>query len=167
MKGRISRRQFWTAWGTALGVALLPALLATLPPFLGPDGRALIMRAFAPLCHQIPARSPHLMGTQLAVGHRVYGILLGLALGSLTFPLHIQWDDLFHRRAPRILAATALPMALDWTLGWLGLWANTPLSRMATGGLFGMVAGYILTRAIVQAEASAFGTQTATPQSAN
>lgn len=162
-----SGRSFWLAWGAALGVALLPALLASLPPFLGAEGRALIMRAFAPFCHQMSSRSPHLLGTQLAVGHRVYGILLGLALGAFAFLLLVQWDDLLYRRAPRLLAAIAVPMAIDWGLGWLGLWANTPLSRMGTGGLFGVVAGYYLTRALVQAGVSSFRTQMTTPQSAD
>lgn len=138
-------------WGAAVGVALLPVVLATLPPFLGEEARALLMQAFAPFCHQMPSRSPYLMGVQLAVGHRVYGILLGLVLGSVAYLPLIRWDRILDRRAPWVLAVAVLPMITDWTLGWLDLWATMPLSRMVTGGLFGAVAGLYLTRAFVQA----------------
>lgn len=150
MTRRTSGRSFWLAWGAAVGVALLPVVLATLPPFLGGEARAMLMQAFAPFCHQMPTRSPYLMGVQLAVGHRVYGILLGLALGSVAYLSLIQWDRILDRRAPWVLAVAVLPMITDWTLGWLDLWATIPLSRMATGGLFGAVAGLYLTRAFVQ-----------------
>lgn len=142
---------FWKGWAAALGVAFLPLLLASTPPFLGPSGRALIMRVFAPLCHQMPSRSPYLWGVQLAVGHRVYGLLMGLSLGAIAFAALVRHDQVVRRWTPQIFAVSALPMAVDWALGWFGLWANTPLSRMLTGGLFGVAAGYWLTRAILQA----------------
>lgn len=154
MTRRTSRRSFWLAWGAAVGVALVPVVLATLPPFLGGEARALLMQAFAPFCHQMPSRSPYLMGVQLAVGHRVYGILLGLVLGSVAYLPLIRWDRILDRRAPWVLAASTLPMLTHWTLGWLDVWATMPLSRMATGGLFGAAAGLYLTRAFVQSAPS-------------
>lgn len=142
-------RAFWKGWAAALAVALLPAVLATLPPFLGVAGRALLMQAFASVCHQLPAYSPHLGGVQLAVGHRVYGILWGLSLGTIAFLWLRRWDDALDRHAALALGTAALPMALDWGLHAAGWWAKTPASRLATGLLFGLAAGYFLTRAIV------------------
>ena len=142
-------RKFWAGWAVALGVALLPVALATLPPFLGPAGRTLVMQAFAPLCHQIPAYSPHLGGVQLAVGHRIYGMLWGLVLGTVALLWLRRWDDALDQRAALVLGAAALPMALDWWLHAAGWWTKTPASRLATGLLFGLAAGYFLARAIV------------------
>lgn len=153
MKHRTAEKTFWMAWLGVFGVALLPALLATLPPFLGVEGRAVVMNAFARFCHQMPSRSPHLLGVQLAVGHRTYGMLVGLALGSLAVLFLLRWTGVLDRYMPRVLAAAALPMAVDWGLGVLGLWANTPLSRMLTGGLFGLVAGYYVTQGLVPTQA--------------
>lgn len=151
MTGSTIQKVYWKEWGAAFGIALLPVMLASIPPFLDPIGRALVMRVFEPLCHQMPSRSPHVWGVQLAVGHRVYGILMGFPLGAIFFAALVRQDSVLQRWAPQIVAAAALPMAVDWALGWMGLWANTPLSRMFTGALFGVVAGYWLTRAILQA----------------
>lgn len=146
-------------------VTLLPVVLATLPPFVGSEGRTLLMQAFAPVCHQMPSRSPYLMGVQLAVGHRVYGILIGLALGSISYLPLRRWDRIFSRHPRWVLAGGVLPMAVDWVVGVVGLWANTPVSRMVTGGLFGVVASLFLTRAIVQAALSAPRQRDASPDS--
>lgn len=145
----ISNDRFRIAWAVALGVALLPAVLATLPPFLGPAGRTLIMGAFAPFCHQLPAYSPHIGGVQLAVGHRIYGVLWGLVVSALAFPGLLRWDGFLNRQAAGVLGAAALPMALDWTADALDFWAKTPASRLVTGLVFGTAAGYYLARALV------------------
>jgi uncharacterized membrane protein len=145
------KRVYWKEWAAAFGLTLLPVLLASAPPFLSPSGRVLIMMVFEPFCHQMPARSPHLWGVQLAVGHRIYGMLLGFPFGAVAFAVLLRHDPVLRRWAPQILAVTTLPMAVDWALGWFGLWPNSALSRMLTGGLFGVAAGYWLTRAILQA----------------
>jgi uncharacterized membrane protein len=111
------------------------------------------MRVFEPFCHQMLSRSPHLWGVQLAVGHRVYGLLMGLPLGAVAFAALVRHDPALRWWAPQIFAVSALPMVVGWALGWFGLWPNTPLSRMLTGGLFGVAAGYWLTRAILGSRA--------------
>lgn len=141
---------YWAAWAAALGAMLLLVTLATLPPFLGPEGRMLVMNAFAPFCHQLPAYSPHINGVQLAVGHRVYGILWGLVLGVLIFPGLLRWDGFWDRYARYVLIAAALPMTLDWTADALELWTKTSASRLTTGILFGLAAGYYLARAVAK-----------------
>ena len=136
----------------AFSVTLFPVLLATLPPFLEPEGRTMVMNGFAPFCHQIPSRSPHVMGVQLAVGHCTYGILLGLPLGSFAFLLFRRWERLLAHHLPSVLAIAALPMAIDWALGAFDLWGNTPTSRVLTGGFFGLAAAYYVTRGVVPTE---------------
>ena len=47
-----------------------------------------------------------------------------------------------------ILLAAALPAGVDWIGDVMGWWTNTPASRMATGGIFGIIAGYFLAKAV-------------------
>lgn len=149
MTRRTEKQTFWMVWLGVVGLGMLPVLLATLPPFLEPEARAAVMQAFAPFCHQMPSRSPHLMGVQLAVGHRTYGLLAALPLGSLSVLFLHRWSGILDRHMPRVLLAAALPMAIDWALGASGLWANVPLSRGLTGGLFGLTIGYYVTKGLV------------------
>lgn len=157
MTRRMGRRTIWKVWLGVVGLAMLPVLLATLPPFLEPEARVAVMQAFAPFCHQMPSRSPHLMGVQLAVGHRTYGLLAALPFGSLSVLFLHRWSGILHRHMPRILLAAALPMAVDWILGTSGLWANVPLSRGLTGGLFGLTIGYYVTQGVVPLETAPTG----------
>lgn len=150
MKSSPAVNPFWSAWFATLGATLFVVVLATLPPFLGETGRAVLMNAFAPFCHQLPAYSPHINGVQLALGHRMYGITWGLMLGTIGFLGLVRWDGFLNRRAAGVLAVFALPMTLDWTAHAIGWWAKTPGSRFLTGALFGIAAGYYLTRAVVQ-----------------
>ena len=48
------------------------------------------------------------------------------------------------RQIGLLLGLSIVPVAADWALGALGIWANTPLSRTLTGGLFGLAAGVVL-----------------------
>lgn len=141
---------FWVGWSLALGLTGLVLGLAVLPPFVGPDLRAALMQGFSTVCHQFPSRSPHIDGVQLAVCHRCFGIYTGLPLAALVFLLLGQWDETLGRYAPFILFGALVPPGLDWLLGVLGVWHNTPWSRLATGALFGLVAGYYLARAFSQ-----------------
>ena len=147
--GRRSAR-FWWGWGLALVLTGVLLILATLPPFVGPGWRILLMEGFSTTCHQIPERSPAMGGVPLAVCHRCYGIYWGLPLAALVFLGLTRWDAFLNRYAGLVLLGALLPTSLDWLLSVLGLWHNTPLSRMATGGLLGLVAGYYLARALSQ-----------------
>ncbi len=142
--------RFWWGWGLALGMTGLLLFMATLPAFLGPGARHLVMQSFSAVCHQIPERSPSLNGIVLAVCHRCYGIYWGLPLAAFVFLALIRWDVFFNRYAGLVLLAALIPTSLDWGLGVLGVWHNTPWSRVLTGGLLGLVAGYYLARALAQ-----------------
>lgn len=149
---RQSRRfptRFWLGWGIALALTLLVVLLISLPPFAGTGFRTALMYGFSTVCHQIPARSPHLDGVQLAVCHRCYGIYLGLPLAVFVYLSLFRFDAFLSRYARWILGLSLLPASIDWGLGATGIWHNTPTSRLLTGGIFGLVAGAYLVRALV------------------
>ncbi|MGH9935589.1 MAG: hypothetical protein ACREAM_05035, partial [Blastocatellia bacterium] len=56
------------------------------------------------------------------------------------------------RFPPRwILIGAAIPTAIDFTGGILGLFANTFLSRALTGILFGAVAAFYITPSLISA----------------
>lgn len=140
----------WVGWSLAFGLTLLVLVLVMLPPFLGEGPRYLLMRFFSALCHQIPERSPHLHGVSLAVCHRCLGIYGGLPLAALAFLAVARWDDRISRAARFLIPASLIPPGADWLGGALGLWTNTPATRVLTGAVFGLVAGYFLTRALVE-----------------
>jgi len=128
------------AWGSLLATTAFVLAVALSTPLLSPAGRAAVMHLFAPVCHQIPVRSPFVDGVQLALCDRCAGIYLGLVVGVATVGVgHRLW-----RRAGRydryLLLGSLGPIGIDWIGPLLGLWANTPISRSLTGLFFGVVA---------------------------
>ena len=121
------------------------AVLASLPPWVSEPVRIALMYGFDPLCHQIAERSPHVDGVQIAVCHRCYGILVGLAIGPVA-ALIIRGR--VNRYASLLIVASLIPLALDWGLGIVGIWENTAASRLITGAIFGVVAGILVTKAM-------------------
>lgn len=78
----------------------------------------------------------------------------GLFSGALIFGYVRRWDAFLMRWSGVILfAAVAIP-GIDWLLGYTGLWANTVITQTATGGVFGIVAGYYFARACAKAGTS-------------
>ena len=76
------------------------------------------------------------------------------SLAVLGFLALTRWDSVLWKHSRSIILLALVPTSLDWLLGVLGVWPNTPLSRLATGGLLGLVAGYYLARAMGQVFAS-------------
>jgi len=98
---------------------------------------------FAPICHQLPARSFFVAGHPMAVCHRCTGIYAGLFLSSLIrFDNDPPLGSLISLRL-FVLSGSA-PILLDAVLPYAGLWTNTPLSRTSTGLIFGVVLGCLL-----------------------
>ncbi len=143
-------------WLAALGAVGTLAVLAVLPPVLGGDAGTFVHHAFAAVCHQMPERSPHLAGGPVALCHRCSGVLVGLLAGLALAPLAGASLLAGVRRRPQglWLVAALVPTAVDWGLGALGVWANTPLSRTLTGALFGATAGLILAANLLAARRS-------------
>lgn len=161
--------RMWRLWlGSVAGAALLVGL-AVMPPWLPPWARWLLMEAFAPLCHQLPARSPTIDGTHIAVCDRCIGIYAGLLSGvvlaavlrAAARPVCRQWLHTSSLTWDRLLstlryalAGALIPLALDWIGPFIGAWTpfhgwqNSPVSRVGTGALLGVVAGLFLVVAI-------------------
>jgi uncharacterized membrane protein len=135
-------------WLLSLAVGLGIVVLATLPPFVGEAAGSYLMQAFEMVCHQLPGRSPHIDGVQLAVCHRCYGIYWGLPLASLLY-LGIKGRRLDRRVAPLVLGLSLVPIIVDWGGDAVGLFTNTPGSRTVTGLLFGGVAGLFFVWSLV------------------
>ncbi len=100
------------------------------------------------ICHQQPARSLHILGHQLGVCSRCFGVYLGLFLGFAIYPL---WRELSEVEPPPRywLFLSMIPIAIDWTLGIFGIWENTHWSRLITGMILGIACGTYIVPAVV------------------
>jgi uncharacterized membrane protein len=113
--------------------------LIIIAPLTAPSQLATsIYRGFAVVCHQIPERSYFIAGHKLAVCSRCTGLYAGFVLTFLLYPLlrplrSIDWPP------PVWLVLAATPMAIDFSLTFLGIWENTHTSRLLTGLLLGGV----------------------------
>ncbi len=138
----------WSGWIFAFLITLFIATLVTLTPIYPPGIRSVVMSAFAGVCHQLPGRSPHLNGIQLAVCHRCFGIYWALPVAAVLYALTRGLWPIRRRNGILILILSALPAGIDWAGDILGWWVNTPASRMTTGAIFGITAGYFFARAL-------------------
>lgn len=126
----------------ALGSLAMMALIIVAPlalnagyPFLGQK----LYRAFSYVCHQIPERSFFLAEHQFAVCSRCTGLYAGFTIAAVIYPL-VRSLRRIDAPARKWLFIGAAPLALDFALGFLGIWNNAHFSRFATGALLGAVA---------------------------
>jgi uncharacterized membrane protein len=112
-----------------------PLAVKTGHPFWG----LTMYRAFSYVCHQIPERSFFIAGHQFAVCARCTGLYAGFTVATVVYPLVCSLRQI-EAPARKWLFIAAAPLAIDFTLGFLGIWNNTHFSRFATGALLGAVA---------------------------
>lgn len=108
-----------------------------------------IYKAFSFVCHQIPDRSFHLAGHQFAVCSRCTGLYAGFAVAALAYPLvrSLKTTD----TPPRLwLILAAVPLAVDFALGYFSIWENNHLSRFTTGALLGAVAVFYIVPGLLE-----------------
>ena len=98
-----------------------------------------IYRAFSYLCHQIPERSFFIAGHQFAVCARCTGLYAGFAAATIVYPL-VRTLRMTEAPPRKWLFLAAAPLAIDFAVGYFGIWENTHSSRFATGALLGAVA---------------------------
>jgi uncharacterized membrane protein len=145
-------RRVRAAWGAALGVAGGLVALIVAAPLLRAGGAVMwadsIYKAFGMVCHQMDARSFHVEGFQLAVCARCFGLYVGALAGVAAYPLA---RPLTRRDMPgrAWLLAASLPTAVDFALGFFGVWENTHLSRFLTALLLGAVTAFYIVPGIV------------------
>ena len=157
MSGRDARNARFV-WYGLLAVTSGVLILAMLPPILPVPLQAVVREGFAPVCHQLPGRSPHIGGVPVALCDRCSGIYVGLVVGvagtgwgaSLWAPLGAY--------GRYVLLGALVPMGLDWAGPLLQVWGNGPTSRILTGLLFGGVAASYVTARLLHRKARASGT---------
>lgn len=98
-----------------------------------------IYRAFSVLCHQRPDRSYFIDGHKLAVCSRCTGLYAGFVITLLLYPL-IRSLRTTTTPPARWLLLAVVPMGIDFSLTFFGIWENTHTSRLLTGALLGSVA---------------------------
>jgi len=128
---------FWAISAILVTLLVLPILIAPLAAAGGHSEIAAgIYRAFAPFCHQLSERSYFIDGHKLAVCSRCTGIYFGFVFTLLLYPLvRSLRNAAFPARRWLILAT--LPLIVDWSLTFFGIWENTHTSRLLTGVLLG------------------------------
>ena len=133
------------AAGSAIWFALV-VLSPVLPPLLA----AAVYGLGGVICHQLPERSFHWHGAQLAVCARCTGIYLGACASAVVVPLPPRVSSRWAAPPARIawlLGLAAVPMAVTLAAEWTGLWAPSPLVRAATGVLVGAAGAVVVTAA--------------------
>jgi hypothetical protein len=70
-------------------------------------------------------------------------------MAILTYPL---FRSLYRLETPRLvwLFASALPLAIDFSLTYFGIWQNNHFSRFTTGALFGAVAAIFVLPGVIE-----------------
>src|SRR5712671_7612360 len=108
-----------------------------------------IYKTFSFVCHQIPERSFHLAGHKFGVCSRCTGLYSGFALAALIYPLV---RSLRQTETPSIvwLFLAALPLVIDFSLGYFSIWQNNHASRFATGALLGSVAVFYILPGLIE-----------------
>ena len=149
-----SRHHAMIVYAALTALSILWAALILAAPWLMAEGHSLasavIYKGFSAVCHQAPERSFYFHGRHMGVCSRCASIYAGFIIGLLLYPfLRDLREDRFPPRW--ILIGAAVPTAIDFAGGVLGLFANTFLSRALTGVLFGAVAAFYVTPGLVSA----------------
>ena len=130
---------FWLI--TTIAVAFI-VLLIVIAPVAAASGHSEIAegiyRGFGVFCHQRPDRSYFIEGHKLAVCSRCTGLYAGFAFTLLIYPLLRSLRSV--AMPPRkVLFLAAVPLLIDFSLTFFGIWENTHTSRLLTGLLLGSV----------------------------
>jgi len=101
----------------------------------------------------MPGRSFHVGRYKFGVCSRCTCVYSGHALATVVYPLT---RSLKRPDTPSILwlILSAVPLAIDFSLGYFGIWHNTHLSRFITGALLGSVAVFYIVPGLIELAAS-------------
>jgi uncharacterized membrane protein len=149
-----ARHSAMIVYATLMTLSILWVALILAAPWLMAErhvlASAVIYQGFSTVCHQMPERSFYFYGHPMGVCSRCASIYAGFIIGLSLYPfLRDLREDRFPPRW--ILIGAAIPTAIDFTGGILGLFANTFPSRALTGILFGAVAAFYVTPGLVSA----------------
>ncbi len=108
-----------------------------------------IYEAFSHVCHQTPERSFYIAAYPLAVCARCTGLYVGFAVAVAFCPVMTSVKRT-HTPERKWLFIAAAPLAIDFALGFLGIWENNHVSRFVTGALLGAVSVFFILPGLVQ-----------------
>jgi uncharacterized membrane protein len=150
---RKQQRQALFAWSAILALAfvwnfsIVAAPIARANNFEGFSNS--VYTFFGYLCHQMDWRSYHVGEYPFAVCARCFGFYAGFLAGLALYPLFrapVNTDSF-----PRWwLFLAMIPMAIDWSLSFFGIWENTHFSRFLSGGILGTACAFFIVPAIVE-----------------
>jgi uncharacterized membrane protein len=130
-------------WAVSAATVMFLMALVVVAPLAAASGHGalaqVIYRAFDVFCHQRPERSYFIDGHQFAVCSRCTGLYAGFALTLLLYPLIRSLRTTTTPPRSWLLLA-AVPLGIDFSLTFFGIWENTHTSRLLTGMLLGSVA---------------------------
>ena len=148
-----SIRKPFVTWLTVLVFALaICSLIVAAPVALANGHSAIAFNIYLPfsyLCHQIPARSLHFVEHPLAVCSRCTGIYAGFLLGVIVYPVVRSLRSTVTPERKWLFVA-AIPLAIDFSLEFLGIWPNTHSSRSITGALLGTVVVFYVLPGLIE-----------------
>ena len=139
-------------WAITAAAATLFVSLIVVAPLAAANGHsgiaAVIYRGFSTICHQLPERSFFIDDHKLAVCSRCTGLYAGFLFTLLIYPLV---RSLRRTTTPprKWLFLAALPLLVDFSLTFFGIWENTHTSRLLTGVLLGSVSVFYVMPAII------------------
>jgi len=147
------KKQALKAWSLGFAVVLVWVFLILLAPIAEANNftavSSPIYKFFGFLCHQIPSRSFHVENHQFAVCSRCFGVYFGLLFGFIIYPIFRSIEEI--EPLSRVWLFLALiPMGVDWSLGFFGIWENTHLSRFLTGLILGGTCALFIVPALVE-----------------
>lgn len=166
MPQTVATRRPLLFWAVTAAIVVSLVSLIVVAPLAAASGHneiaGAIYHAFSPLCHQRPDRSYFLDGHPLGVCSRCTGIYFGFALTLLAYPL-VRSLRTTTAPARKWLFLAALPLAIDFSLTFFGIWDNTHTSRLLTGLLLGSVAVFYIMPGIVDLSLRALQTASLLP----
>jgi len=136
------------AFGSAATIGLIvgaPLALKAGSPFIA----LTLYRSFSYLCHQLPERSFFITAHPFAVCSRCFGLYAGFATAVIIYPL-VKSLRTTEAPARKWLLLAAVPMAIDFSIEFLGLGHNTHFSRFSTGALIGSVAVFYIVPGLME-----------------
>lgn len=147
------RRQAVYAWSVVFLIGFAWMFLIVSAPIAKENGFSSfanpVYKFFSYLCHQMPERSFYLDEHPLAVCARCFGFYGGFFLGIIIYPLIRQLRDT--EPLPRFwLFAAMIPMGIDWSLTFFGIWENTHFSRLLSGLILGAACAFFIIPAAVE-----------------
>lgn len=150
-RGRVILVYALTAAGTLLWLAAVFAA-----PWLrsrGAGGAGFFYACFAPICHQLPARTFLLWGYPMAVCARCFGVYSGFAGGVLLYPF-LRGFSAARLPALKMLILASAPIVVDTSANVLKLWNTAGIPRFLFGFAWGLILPFYFLTGLLELFAS-------------